>query len=1798
MKSRKPQKQKNAAKRRKVPDKQQTLKQLWAPAPEPQPPPPLLPPPQPVNFGTRQTGLMGYFGAEKSTEFISDTKIANSQKAVKDALNTKKNRPLGNVEVDVNNVALTEENFFEKLSEGDQLSRDTALFMLEEQYRAAHNTYYSLRRTPTNVLFGSGKTNSSIMIVRKMPSKQDEDARQICHDLRPRLDEAAKKLNVDLQKYVYYTNLVKIRTKGGKPITYDDVEEHLFYLRAQIKIIKPRVIVAIGSEVATILRQHLTLNDGNVGRKNWDGSSLFRGDNIWRLRKEYQHITVTTIEEENFLGRIHLLQDPADFRVDFREKAEAEFAEDFTHALQAVYFPRLKPQSPKEEFDEYLLHNKGHGDMYSYARSLGVEFSQPTDLFFDRTRLYDQPLPTCYLEYLRTNNLPFRMLLQNLRYDEYSNQYYAFGRTQEGFLMNVHVTRPRYRMWLKHKSFNPQPDQDREVDFQLPDHESLQAHVIDLLHKELAKPGSKYSGLSVANFAKRTGIRFSWELQRPFRKFHKYRKTYLQISFREHDVKDKVVRIVEAYLHNIQTAECKLTALERFYYETGAYSHGWISIPTTSLEVLQDKHTVVDYEFRTKAKNVVGYEPFQGDNAALAKFVVADFDFEVKGQGGRFPISQQDPIIRAGVLIQEYGDANRPIQLEYLRDPNNPSVVYTTGRSNYTEKAMFVLGVHKPLEAGPFQKTTLPIAPKHPLLAPSIYAKSHLEIGQRLLGEWNEFITNVKVWIERVGNVRASAGLNSENLRKRLLQQHPPLTAEQRKDPALYAEWKQQFLANYAVTTLTKEDATDPEVYDHWKAQIATVRDYWHCVLNLEQFDALDFEFTDHSIETIGSIQYHWATFHPKSKTFFFDNEKKLIVAFCEYLRQAGVDMVRGHNITTFDIPYIQQRIQALNLHQDEYFPDRTKHHVSMGRCNFSRNYPIPSLRNDTCVQKIMITKASNEVKYVIPDMPGIDYLDTLTWARKEIGGLNSHTLSYVAAELVQDRKFDVPGSSIATLYTTDPERLSIYADQDVELTCRISNARNSTPFTILCCRIIGAIQIFELYTTGVQRKIHNILIRYIRKEGLSKIVFDDNPFSEKEGPEEEWEDGDEIEVDGSTAKKKKKHEKGYKGATCIPPMVGLLIAIWLCWDFSALYPTIMIANGLSIDLMGTLSHFTKLEIPKERLWTSGEKFPNYKTGQDEEWYFLQKQRLTEEQASKLEAYDDQPAGLAQCIKNQDDGTYTPRIEIGALIGILIFILAQRAAVNAKKSTFLSTSFEYDVLDCHQLALKILTNSIYGFTGCKTGKYAAKQVGAAVTFFGRQTLELVCVKMDDVREGELGGGDTDSIFRSDTYIDDPNKIFAPILLPTLLEDPTSPLVEKPWVEHIQNYLNRFVPKPMKIVFEKAFLPMFMVAKKRGLVGILMPFKNKFTGKMCFESVKPKFSVKGVETTRRDQLPITQRIMTKFLSYFLITKEEQRAPAIKAAVEYVAEEIRKLHAGEYDIYELVETRYHGKSNPKQHTAMVELCERKRRRGDPTPDLGTRQAFIVVEGDKKLGVNKRVEDPIYAIEHQLQPDIEYVTKKICKPIMRFAKHLGDPVQLQKKMFPTFIKYKKSFIQASNPLLGQMYIRNKCEFCGENAEREKICKRCAAAETPTFIDRVLAEKQRKAKPTQCHLCQAVTNDNIYCVKCVVANTVEFLEAQKPPTHCDLCGELIQHGRICTDCLGSNTPQVINRILVGKRRKLEVEFEDSAKDCYPCLSIHKGDDIECHNFNCEKYFNRMTATIRLNQFKGLESEILSKLQ
>jgi DNA polymerase elongation subunit (family B) len=436
-------------------------------------------------------------------------------------------------------------------------------------------------------------------------------------------------------------------------------------------------------------------------------------------------------------------------------------------------------------------------------------------------------------------------------------------------------------------------------------------------------------------------------------------------------------------------------------------------------------------------------------------------------------------------------------------------------------------------------------------------------------------------------------------------------TVLERGNEKSYNQWKVKYMNNQVLGPLLKEDSTDPLIYEHWRGRILDLLEEWPSNVPDSEFDNLDIVMPDYKPETIGKIQHQWALFNPKPKTFYFKNEEKLIFSFCEYLRQAGVDMLRGHNINAFDIPYIQQRINVLNIRQTKYFPARANYPISMGRANFLLKSPIPSLREDTVSKKVTVTKASNEVVHIIPDIPGVDYLDTLPWARKEIQPkLKHHTLSYIAQVLVKDQKFDVPGSSISHLFINDLKRLRDYLEQDVALTQRCSNVQNATTFAFMFARLVGAIQICELYNSGVQRMINAILMRTLMKEGLNKVVADDNPFSIGKEIEIEWEENDEeIDVDGTNPKKKKKKEKGYKGATCIDPLKGLLIAIWLCWDFSALYPTIMISHGISHDLMGTISHFKKLGIGVDRLWHTGEKFLNPKTGKDEEWYFLQKRK-------------------------------------------------------------------------------------------------------------------------------------------------------------------------------------------------------------------------------------------------------------------------------------------------------------------------------------------------------------------------------------------------------------------------------------------------------------------------------------------------------------------------------------------------------------------------------------------------------------
>lgn len=110
-----------------------------------------------------------------------------------------------------------------------------------------------LRGTCKQVVFGEGKSDSKIVFIGEGPG-QDEDAQG-----RPFVGRAGQLLNKILnaaelpRENVYISNVVKCRPPGNRLPNPDEVKECQKYLEAQIRIIKPAIIVCLGAKASQVI---------------------------------------------------------------------------------------------------------------------------------------------------------------------------------------------------------------------------------------------------------------------------------------------------------------------------------------------------------------------------------------------------------------------------------------------------------------------------------------------------------------------------------------------------------------------------------------------------------------------------------------------------------------------------------------------------------------------------------------------------------------------------------------------------------------------------------------------------------------------------------------------------------------------------------------------------------------------------------------------------------------------------------------------------------------------------------------------------------------------------------------------------------------------------------------------------------------------------------------------------------------------------------------------------------------------------------------------------------------------------------------------------------------------------------------------------------------------------------------------------------------------------------------------------------------------------------------------------------
>lgn len=104
-----------------------------------------------------------------------------------------------------------------------------------------------LRSSCQQVVFGDGNIHADILFIGEGPG-QDEDRQGI-----PFVGRSGQLLNKILaaaefkRQEIYIANVVKCRPPGNRLPSPDEVKECRNYLEAQIRIIKPKIIVCLGS---------------------------------------------------------------------------------------------------------------------------------------------------------------------------------------------------------------------------------------------------------------------------------------------------------------------------------------------------------------------------------------------------------------------------------------------------------------------------------------------------------------------------------------------------------------------------------------------------------------------------------------------------------------------------------------------------------------------------------------------------------------------------------------------------------------------------------------------------------------------------------------------------------------------------------------------------------------------------------------------------------------------------------------------------------------------------------------------------------------------------------------------------------------------------------------------------------------------------------------------------------------------------------------------------------------------------------------------------------------------------------------------------------------------------------------------------------------------------------------------------------------------------------------------------------------------------------------------------------------
>ena len=120
------------------------------------------------------------------------------------------------------------------------------LEVVQEEVKSC--TKCGLHATRTNTVFSRGSSSAALCVVGEAPGQdEDEQGLPFVGKSGQLLDETLTSLGLDVATDIYVCNIIKCRPPGNSKPSEEETNTCIDYLDEQLKLVHPKVIVALGN---------------------------------------------------------------------------------------------------------------------------------------------------------------------------------------------------------------------------------------------------------------------------------------------------------------------------------------------------------------------------------------------------------------------------------------------------------------------------------------------------------------------------------------------------------------------------------------------------------------------------------------------------------------------------------------------------------------------------------------------------------------------------------------------------------------------------------------------------------------------------------------------------------------------------------------------------------------------------------------------------------------------------------------------------------------------------------------------------------------------------------------------------------------------------------------------------------------------------------------------------------------------------------------------------------------------------------------------------------------------------------------------------------------------------------------------------------------------------------------------------------------------------------------------------------------------------------------------------------------